>query len=66
MIETKAADDIKTEEVQAKKIAALKYCEYANEFIREQGGKQWKYAIIPHDKVVKNGSFKGVVSQNVF
>lgn len=66
MIETKAADDIKTEEVQAKKIAALKYCEFANEFIKEQGGKQWKYAIIPHDKVVKNASFKGVVSQNIF
>lgn len=61
MIETKAADDIKTEEVQAKKVAALKYCEYANEFIKESGGKQWKYAIIPHDKVVKNGSFQGVV-----
>jgi type III restriction enzyme len=66
MIETKAADDIKTEEVQAKKIAALKYCEYANEFINEQGGKEWKYAIIPHDKVVKNGSFKGVVSNNIY
>lgn len=62
MIETKAADDIKTEEVQAKKTAALKYCEYANEFIKEQGGKQWKYAIIPHDKVAKNSSFKGIVS----
>jgi type III restriction enzyme len=52
--------------VQAKKIAALKYCEYANEFINEQGGKEWKYAIIPHDKVVKNGSFKGVVSNNIY
>jgi type III restriction enzyme len=65
MIETKAADDIKTEEVQAKKIAALKYCEYANEFIKEQGGKQWKYAIIPHDKMAKNSSFKGIVSPNI-
>lgn len=66
MIETKAADDIKTEEVQAKARAALKYCEYANDFIKEHKGKQWKYVLIPHDKVGRNSSFKGVVSQNIF
>lgn len=66
MIETKAADDIKTEEVQLKKNAALKYCEYANGFIKEHKGKQWKYALIPHDKVAKNSSFKGVVLPAVF
>jgi len=65
MIETKAIDDIKTEEVQQKKNAALKYCEYANEFINEHGGKQWKYVLIPHNQVVKTCSFKGLVLPNV-
>ena len=66
MIETKAADDIKTEEVQAKARAALRYCEDANSFLKEDKGKQWKYVLIPHDKVTKNSSYKGVVSQNIF
>ena len=65
MIETKAANEIDSEEVKAKTKAALKYCEYANEFIREHGGKQWKYALIPHDKVAKNSSFKGVITPNI-
>lgn len=32
----------------------------------EQGGKPWKYVLIPHDKVAKNSSFKGLVSSNTF
>ena len=65
MIETKAATDIPTQEVQAKAKAALKYCENANEFIQQYGGKPWKYAIIPHDQVAKNSSFKGIVTANL-
>lgn len=65
MIETKAANEIASDEVRAKTKAALKYCQYANEYIKEHGGKQWKYALIPHDKVAKNNSFRGVVSSNI-
>ena len=66
MIETKAANEIESEEVKAKTKAALKYCEYANEYIKEHGGKQWKYALLPHDKVAKHNSFQGVVSPNIY
>ena len=54
MIETKAERDIGTDEVQEKKLAAMKYCEYANKYAKESSGKAWKYVIIPHTKVKLN------------
>ena len=52
-------------EVQAKAAAAIKYCNYATEYTAEHGGKAWKYVLIPHDKVAKNSSFKGIVTPNI-
>jgi len=66
LIETKRADEIPSNEVQAKAQAALKYCNYATEYTAEFGGKQWKYVLIPHDQVSKTNSFKGVVSNNIY
>ncbi|WP_276979661.1 DEAD/DEAH box helicase family protein [Flavobacterium filum] len=66
LIETKRADEIPSNEVQAKAQAALKYCNYATEYTAEFGGKQWKYVLIPHDQVSKTSSFKGVVSDNIY
>jgi len=66
LIETKRADEIPSNEVQAKAQAALKYCNYAKEYTAEFGGKPWKYALIPHDQVGKTNSFKGVVSNNIY
>ncbi len=57
MVETKAERDIETNEVQEKKSAAIKYCEYANKYIKKSGGKIWKYVIIPHTKVKFNNDF---------
>lgn len=51
MIETKAEKDIPTDEVQEKKIAAIKYCEYASKYTYDNDGKPWKYMIIPHSQV---------------
>lgn len=65
MIETKAANEVNTPEVLEKTKAAVKYCNYATEFTKENKGKQWKYVLIPHDKVTKNSSFQGVVSVNI-
>jgi len=39
MVETKAERDIETDEVQEKKLAALKYCEYASKYAQENNGK---------------------------
>jgi type III restriction enzyme len=65
MIEVKAANEMQDPEVQAKAAAAIKYCNYATGYTAEHGGKEWKYVLIPHDKVAKNGSFKGIVSQYI-
>lgn len=66
LIETKRADEIASNDVQAKAKAALLYCNNATEFTAENGGKPWKYVLIPHDQVSKTSSFKGVVSNNVY
>ena len=65
MVETKAANEMMTSEVQEKAKSAIKYCAYASEFTAENGGKPWKYALIPHDQVAKNSSFRGIVGVNV-
>lgn len=65
MLEVKAANEITDIEVQAKAAAAIKYCNYASEYTAEHGGKPWKYALIPHDKIAKNNSFRGVVLANL-
>ncbi|HBJ2611854.1 TPA: DEAD/DEAH box helicase family protein [Clostridium botulinum] len=63
IVETKKKKDIETREVQGKAKAALEYCKYASDFTRKNGGKQWKYILIPHDIVKQNMSFE-FLSQN--
>jgi type III restriction enzyme len=63
MIETKAANELNSEEVLDKKKAALQYCKYASEFTRKINGKTWKYVLIPHDEVNITSSFQNLVHQ---
>lgn len=65
MVETKKADDIKKEEVQDKKRAALQYCNYATKYAEQNDGKQWKYMIIPHGEVQFNKDFGYFISRFV-
>ena len=51
MLEVKRDDQIYSDEVQKKKIAALKYCENATEYNKANGKKEWKYIIIPGNEV---------------
>jgi type III restriction enzyme len=57
MIETKKDGDIDSAEVQEKSQAALTYCVHATEFTSQNGGKPWKYILIPHDVVKLNMGF---------
>lgn len=57
MIETKKEGDIETTDVQEKAQAALHYCKHASEFTVANGGKPWKYVLIPHNAVLANMSF---------
>ncbi|MGC9975431.1 MAG: DEAD/DEAH box helicase family protein [Syntrophales bacterium] len=58
MIETKKEADIETSDVQEKTAAALLYCNNASEFTTQNGGKPWKYILIPHNAVMFNMSFE--------
>ena len=57
MVETKALNNINDPDVQAKKVAAERYCKYASEFTAQYGGKAWKYLLLPHDQVSRTSSF---------
>jgi len=63
LIETKAANEINSDDVIAKKIAALRYCKYASDFTTSHGGKPWKYMLIPHDHVSQTSAFNYLESR---
>lgn len=54
MVETKAQNELDDPKVLAKADAALKWCENASQYLLENGGKAWKYLLIPHDQVKEN------------
>ena len=62
MVETKAAANVSTEEVQQKKAAAEEYCRHASEFTAENGGKPWRYILLPHDTVDRTASFEYLIA----
>jgi len=63
MCEPKKSKEVETEEVQLKMKAALRYCKYANEFTSKNGGKKWRYLLIPHDKVDKTSSLESMINR---
>ncbi|MDR0767104.1 MAG: hypothetical protein LBE57_01455 [Methanosarcinales archaeon] len=65
MVETKMSKDIDTEEVKLKMDAALTYCEAATKFNQNNGGKPWKYILIPHDAISSSSSFGFLEKQYV-
>jgi type III restriction enzyme len=63
MIETKKEADISTSDVQEKTEAAILYCKNASDFTTQNGGKPWKYILIPHNAVMINMSFETLTRQ---
>ncbi len=61
LIETKKEGDMDTAEVQEKSQSAIAYCRHATEFTTQNGGKPWKYILIPHDVVKMNMGFDTLV-----
>ncbi len=57
MVETKAEKDIPSEEVQDKKRAGEEYCTNATEYTTHNGGKPWKYLLLPHTAVNRTSTF---------
>jgi type III restriction enzyme len=62
LCEPKRADQIDTEEVQAKARAAVTWCHYATEHEQDHGGKPWTYVLIPHDAIRANSTLTGLVA----
>ena len=51
MVETKARDDMKLPEVQAKATAANQWCKHASQYAASVGAKPWRYLLVPHDTI---------------
>lgn len=63
MIEVKNEDEVDDKEVQEKAKSAEKYCEIVTSYNLKHNGKGWRYAVIPHNKVVTNMSFNNLVAK---
>jgi len=63
LIEIKARKDMENKDVLEKAKAAVQFCRYATEHNLKHGEKEWKYSIIPHDRVQAQMSFENLVKQ---
>ena len=61
LVETKKEKDVDSSDVQEKARAAVQYCAHATEFTTRNGGKPWKYILIPHNAVKINMSVDNLV-----
>ena len=54
MCETKARNELGTDEVKAKAEAGALWCKHASDHAKKMGAKPWKYLLIPHDQVTED------------
>lgn len=63
IVEPKQASMMTDSNVLAKKSAAVTWCEHASKHELSNGGKLWKYVLIPHTAIFPSATFKGLVQQ---
>jgi type III restriction enzyme len=63
MLEPKASNQMAGPEVLAKRDSALEWCRHASSHAATYGGKQWRYALIPHDAIAENMTLVGLLQQ---
>jgi type III restriction enzyme len=63
MLEAKARNDMQDAEVQAKKDAAVQWCDHATAHSASHGGKPWTYLLIRHDAISENMTPAGLANQ---
>jgi type III restriction enzyme len=63
MVETKMVSEMDDPDVHAKAEAAIVWCERASAHEQENGGKPWRYILIPHDAVLANATLKALVDR---
>ena len=60
MLEPKASNQMEDEIVLAKKEAAIKWCKNASDYAGANGGKPWRYVLIPHTAIAVNMTLDGL------
>lgn len=65
MVETKAANEVDSENVQEKARAAKEYCRAVTAWNIDNGGKPWYYSIVAHNEVRLQSSFMYLVDDRV-
>ena len=65
MCETKARNEMESDEVKAKAQAGALWCQHATEHARSSGAKAWKYLLIPHDQVTEDKRLRDYFSFEV-
>ena len=63
LCEPKRASDMTDEVVQAKAQAAVTWCQYATAHAKEDGGKPWRYLLIPHDQIQTQMTLAGLAAR---
>lgn len=61
--EPKRADEMTDKTVQDKARAAVVWCQHATNHEKQNGGKPWRYLLIPHDAITANASLAGLAAQ---
>ena len=56
--------DMDSDEVKAKADAAVKWCAHASAYSEQNGGKPWRYLLIPHDAVAVNRTLAALVASH--
>lgn len=64
IVEIKAKNEMDDPIVQAKARATAKWISYANAHAAEDGGKQWSYALVPHDVVGPSATLAGLMARH--
>jgi type III restriction enzyme len=65
LTEIKADNQLESTEVLEKAKAACQYCRHATEHNLKNGGKAWKYLLIPHSEVMPNMSLGYLAGKRV-
>lgn len=66
LCEPKSQDEMTDETVLAKARAAREWCERATEFELSNGGKPWKYVLIPDREILENSSLDALIRRFEF
>ena len=63
LVEIKAEKDLNDSSVQNKANAAKLWCQYASEHALKNGGKAWKYLLIPDIEVLSNATLEALAGK---